>query len=165
MGLFGFFKKDARNNHTFDEKDRDLAVTARRQRAELDNLRREQEIEELRMKHDIRMAELQADMEDLVGEDAAPQGDGMSPEDRIAMKLIDKIGERKTPPPAATPQGAKEYTEEELKAKWADVPPVYKAVAKQSTDEQIKEYLHVRLLPDANPESINRALQVIRTTS
>lgn len=174
MGLFGWFKKDARANHSFDEKDRELALERRRQNIELENLKRQNALDEERIRHEIKMAELQAELDEFADDeppyDAMPQGyAGMAPEDAVAMRLIDRAFEARGNPvkqaaTAASPAApaAKRYTDAELSELWQRVPDTVKAMAPRCTDAQVCEFIKARMMPDADEDTMQRALKLAR---
>jgi hypothetical protein len=160
MGLFSKWFKDPRANHSFDEKDRELSAARRRMNIEIENLRKEQEMERLRKEHELHMIEMQAQIDDLVGLDDEYAGGQMSPEDALAMKLIDKIGEKKTE--AAPPASTRSYTDDEIANIWSNVPSAHKILVPQCTDEQIKEYVTKQLLPQADADTLQRCVRLAR---
>lgn len=163
MGLLSWIKgKDARANHAFDEKDRELSAARRRINIEIDNLKKEQELERLRMEHALKMADLQDQMDEILGdEEEVYQNPQMSPEDALAMKLIDRIGEKKAAVTQTTSK--KSYSDAELTAMWEKVPLIAKQQIPKSTDENIKEFVLKYGAPDADEDTLNRCVKLART--
>jgi hypothetical protein len=165
--MWSIFKKRPANiNHSFDDRDRELSLERKRMNIELDNARKRNEIEEENMRHELEMARMQDELDDFLGEE---EPHGMTIEDQAAMKLINAIN--LTPPQNAsyiTPQQTVSavgvsISDEELLKMWQAMPPQAKAASKVSTDEQLSEFMKVKLMPNADTDTLQRAIKIIRT--
>ena len=174
MGLFGFSIVKSKSNHAFDEKDRELSAKRRRDAAELDALQKENRLAQEKIMHETRMLELkmlkeekQQEYEDLLGEeeDILPQS-AMSEEGMMFLELLKKVspasavGGTSSPPPvnSVPPAAASSFSDI-----WANIPPNIKALAKTVNDEQLKEFIKVKIMPTADDTTLNAAVQYVRT--
>jgi len=165
MGLWSLFKKDPRANHNFDEKDRELGAERRRLNIEIENLKKQHTLDEMRAEHALKMARIDDEMSDYDDDDEPAAGGARSVEDEIALRLIDRIPKVAAPsttnPPAA-PAALKRYTDEEIAAAWERVPAAHRAMVPKCTDPQISEYVTKQLFADADPDTLARCVKVAR---
>jgi len=109
------------------------------------------------------MAEIEDELAEYADDEPdAPDG-YMTPEDRLAMKLIDKIGEPKAPPQQIPQSSKRKYTDNEIKALWSNISPTHKAYVPKCTDDQIREFAVKMVAADADDDSLSRMVAVART--
>jgi len=169
MGWFSIFKrKDARHNHMFDDKDRELSLERKRMNIELENAKKKNMIAEENMRHKLEMAQMQDELDELTGYDDDDDDDG-----KVSTMLLSLFDKAKSLTPAASPQpqtiasspAGVSISDEDLKQLWDGVPQMAKDYAPKCTDAQVCEFIKVKMLPQADDETIQRALKVVRQYS
>jgi hypothetical protein len=176
MGFMDWFRtKDARANHDFNDKDRELSKEIRRQRAEIASLKMQHEIERERVHHELEMSRLQQQLEDMQPEDDdEPEEKSTDPMDVMMMAILSKMTSNS---PAVVPNTNTEQikttvplttagvslTDEQINDYWDNMPKFQKVIARKATDEQIKNLLQNKI-PGINEDSISRCIATIRGT-
>lgn len=166
MGIFNFWKKDARNNHTFDEKDRELSAKRRAMKIELDDAMQRNKIEEENMRHELEMAQMQLELEDMMPEETNSQGQ-MSEEGMLLNKLLDKLDKPKTAlgaNPTSPPAPSVPITDEQLRNMLKEIKDKYPALIEQipkHTDNQIADFINAKIQP-LDAETMVRAIKICR---
>jgi len=175
MGIIDIFRAkrlDNRNNHTFDEDDRENSLVKRQERSLYQREKAKLDLEELRLTHQITMMERRAELQELKEMISGSSKNGMSNiEDTALMMLMQKFS---NPTPASNPTNIEKpqveilkedagvtFSDEQIQQIWSDVPSFAKKIAKRMTDEQLGNEIANRI-PSINDESIQRAIQYIR---
>jgi len=172
MLLMGFFNKiksfwakkpDYSNNHIIEDDERRLGAETRKIRAEI---RRTKELIELeRYRHEL--SEIQ---DELYGEEEDDEQINTTNPDMMFLQLLNKLssfggGQN---PQNATPQHTtvavspppSSHSDEQINAIIRSIPPnIYKQL--QSMDEKQLKLTILNRYPDASPETLNRAVQII----
>jgi len=180
MGLWDFLTKDNRINHNFNEKDRELSLQRRQEAKELATLRQSHALAEEKARHETKMIELnmeklekQYEYEDLLAEqeEELPAVAGISEEGQMMMQLLKTITPQVRPPAVVAnnfstppPTTAGSISDEELLKLWQQVPPNIKAFVPKCNDEQIKEFVTQKMIPNADEDTLNRAVRLARNT-
>ena len=177
MGIWIFGRKDARNNHDFNDEDRKLAGERRKAKIELDTAileqkKREFDRQELirEKEHDVKIARLDAELErylpDDDDDDYIPEPTGTTETDMV-LKLLEKIQPKpavsQVSPPTISLPPASPLTDDQLRELWRTTEPKVRNLAPACTDAQVCEYLR-HVMPTADDSTIQRALQIVRNS-
>jgi len=129
-----------------------------RRAADMRIMLKEKQLEELQIDADI--AELEAE---LGVDEPEDMWEGML--QNVAKSFMPKIQNSISSPVAATTsqttQQVLTLSDEQLSAQWAQVSPMYKAIAKQMTDEQLRDFIIGRM-PQIDAETVARAIKIVR---
>jgi hypothetical protein len=176
MGLIDIFKAkrlDNRNNHSFDEDDRENSLAKRQERSLYQREKAKLDLEELRLTHQITMMERKAELQELkeMLNSSGNSNESGNIEDAALMMLMNKFANPTPTVTQHTESPPKEiisnetvgvtFTDEQIQQIWNDVPSFAKKIAKRMTDEQLGQEIANRI-PSINDESIQRAITYIR---
>lgn len=173
MGLLDWFKsKDARANHDFNDKDRELSKEIRRQRAEINALKMQHELERERVHHELEMTRLQQQLEDMQPEEEIPEEGGGNTTDMMMMAILSKMMNntpgvstqptsslRDSPVAPLTPGVS--LSDEQINEYWENMPKFQKILAKKATDEQIGNIIRNKI-PGIDQDSIDRCIRTVK---
>jgi len=181
MGLFDFLTGKSKANYGFSEKDRELSIERRRRQKELEDLRQSNLLEEEKERHDTKMYELKIaklekrmEYEDLMddGSEDLPVSSGISEEGQMMMQLLKTIPQLKQSqpaptitPPVSSPSVPVVISDEQMQTMWAQVPAHIKAVVPKCNDDQIKEFVSAQMIPNADADTLNRAVKLARQSA
>jgi len=181
MGIVEFFTGKSKANYGFSEKDRELSIERRRRAKELEDLRQTNLLDEEKERHETKMYELkisklekQMEYEDLLddGTDEPIATPGISEEGQLFMQLMNKIPALQSRPAQGVPpqsppplQPSPVVSDEQLQAMWAQVPITAKAMIPKCNDDQIKEFILAHMIPNADAETLNRAVKLARQSA
>ena len=179
MGFFDWFKTkqiDKRNNHKFDELDREISQEYRQKKAELQQLKleRENELHKLRIEREkLMLIDEINELKGMYEEEEEEQPN--KTEDVILTAILGAIANKKNNQtetnPTETPSsmnsmqsvGGVSLSNDELQHLWENVPNNYKRIARKMDNASLAAYLKTQL-PNANTDSINRAIMIIKET-
>lgn len=172
MGIFDIFKrKDKRNNHTFDETDREFALETRRLnqeskriQAEMNLLRQQMALEEQKQK----LEELKSNMFEEDDDEEPEPTDNF---EKILLALLSSsqginknpITQRETQPDNTSKETSKgvSLSDEKLEEIWSKVPLKTKAMTKFMSEDKIRIYLKNNF-NDIDNDTIERAIKIIK---
>ena len=170
MAIWDIFKKkDNRNNFTFGEEERELSLSRRRLKSELEKQRFE--LEKLRLEQ--QKLEIENQVDELKGklgyfdEDEDEEKEDGSPLDKMITAFIASIIAKNQKPTAITPNvdnsqpAAVDFSEEELTNMWKETPKQYRKMAKNLSDEQIKGFIKSKY-SNISDKSLDIAIRIIR---
>lgn len=161
MGIFNLFRKNESEKHELDNTDRETSLRVRRNNAEIKELEMRLRMEEMRLESEARKIELEAriatakrNLEELQDEDeeeAAPDNINslilLLASKFLGGGLVPQTSQSNAVPPtplsAYTPSGTKpSLSDDQIESMYSTLPENVKKIAKNFTDDQIKEYLN-----------------------
>lgn len=166
--------KDKRNNHTFDDEEREISKEITRKKAELRKLQLEREdglhkleIEKKKLELQKQIEETKYALEEFEEDDYEDDYEEDNPMDTTIKNFLSGIllkSQNNTANSNITPESnGVVLSDEQLKTIWNNTPQQYKLISKQMNDEQIKTFIKQQM-PTANEETLNRALYIVRNT-
>lgn len=168
MALFKFLKKKSTRNRGFDDEEtgeqaREFSLDKRRLNKELRELRHEKE----KIKGDIEIQKLKAELDYLKGTDEEEEGSGS--EDKMINMLMLKLlsgGSLKNPSPAqevtstVSPPVLLNLSDEDLKKAIGEMPKKLLKIAKKMPDEIIKA--NILKYVNVDEDTLKRAVVLVR---
>ncbi len=181
MGLFSWFKKN-NSGHEIDTTDRENSLATRQANAELKNLQMRLKMEELKLESEARKIELEAriaearnTLEELQGED---EEDSNSPDINtilmtLALKFLQgkgdasnshaSVGYPLTSPIGDTSGASLSLSDEQINQMYLTIPDNIKKIAKNMSDEDIKNYLS-KNGQNFNSETIEKIIKKVKNS-
>jgi len=149
--------------HVLTDADRDLSLERRRLAMNRDLL----DLELYKARHDLEMAQIQNDLQQLRSEG----GDG---EDSMLNQALTLLMSRafgdQTPagsipqtPPQVLPTAGVSFSDEQLRDTWQQLPKIARKVAMSWSDEQLSQFIQGKM-PGVDQDTINRAIAVVRSS-
>lgn len=160
-------------NFTDEDRQYSAEIRAKRKEYELMKLQRQSELDNLLMEK--KLLTIKTEIQDLTDQlSDNPESDEEPSSEMDLIKLIIPLltAKNTTSPapsmPANFPSGPssdtpafKELSTEQLIQIWQNTPKNIQDIARKSSDEQVKAML-AQQMPDLSPDSISRALEIIR---
>lgn len=166
MSIFDWFRKKKEPNHDLNDNDRELSLTTRRQAAQLKQARAQLELERLKMEHELEMERMQAELDDLRGDDEDDDdNDAGDNSDALLAGILAKImfGQQQTPVQVNANLPAKRaYSNEEINLLLEKIPKGLRKQIAGMSDAQLIDY-SAKFASDADDGSVMRAINIIRT--
>lgn len=168
MSIFNWFKK----RHVFDDEDRRLSYERRNRKLQLDIQRMEDDARILRARADREEARLKMEMSEYLGADDEndigklliqfmPVLQKAFPQVFANLSNLSPLLGKQETTPVSNPVLVS-YPDEELKEMRNKIPKHYLKVAKDLPDDKLKEIIKTNFLSNADEDSLNRAVSLIR---
>lgn len=156
MGLFDFWKPKTTEKREATPQELEL----REHNRQLNMLKKNLDMEIMVKEAELRKAEIEADLAEMYGDDE----DGDDVEGMFGNFLKTAMTKNVAPQQAPQQMAANQeisLTDEQLKQYWEQMNPIYKAVAKGMSDENIKEFIKQKE-PRLNQDTLNRAVAIVK---
>ena len=157
VGLLNLFKRKTKPSYTFTDEDRELASEVRKERAAL----KIKELELDKMALDLEMAQIQAELQQI------PGNDGMPDPDQLLMMLLSgrlnlsPLQNGSSPPEPPEQPAGKELSDDEIRAMIARFSKSQQKIAAKLPEESLRIHA-VKMFPGFSQKTYDRAIEILK---